>query len=44
MKGTNVDEGHQILADVGPNLITASDLCDAAAQIVAIALKHSCDP
>lgn len=36
MEGTNVDEGKQILGEAGLNLITASDLLDAAAKIAAI--------
>jgi succinyl-CoA synthetase beta subunit len=33
MEGTNVDEGRQILAESGLNLITATDLKDAAAKV-----------
>jgi succinyl-CoA synthetase beta subunit len=33
MEGTNVDEGRQILADSGLNLITATDLKDAADKV-----------
>ncbi len=33
MEGTNVDQGRQILADSGLNLITATDLKDAAAKV-----------
>ena len=37
MEGTNVEKGRQILADSGLNLITATDLADAAAKIAEIA-------
>jgi succinyl-CoA synthetase beta subunit len=37
MEGTNVDEGRQILADSGLNLITAKDVADAAQKIAQIA-------
>ena len=33
MEGTNVDEGRQILAESGLNLITATDLKDAAGKV-----------
>ncbi len=33
MEGTNVDQGRKILADSGLNLITATDLKDAAAKV-----------
>jgi succinyl-CoA synthetase beta subunit len=33
MEGTNVDEGRKILADSGLNLITASDMKDAAKKV-----------
>jgi succinyl-CoA synthetase beta subunit len=33
MEGTNVKEGRKILADSGLNLITATDLRDAAQKI-----------
>ncbi len=33
MEGTNVDQGRKILADSGLNLMTASDLKDAAAKV-----------
>jgi succinyl-CoA synthetase beta subunit len=36
MEGTNVEEGRQILADSGLNLITANDLKDAAGKIADI--------
>ena len=36
MEGTNVDQGRKILADSGLNLITASDLKDAAAKVAEI--------
>ena len=36
MEGTNVEEGRQILADSGLNLITANDLKDAANRIAEI--------
>jgi len=36
MEGTNVAEGRKILADAGLNLITATDLIDAAAKVAAI--------
>ena len=35
MEGTNVDEGKKILADSGLNLITATDLKDAAGKVAA---------
>jgi succinyl-CoA synthetase beta subunit len=35
MEGTNVDEGKKILADAGLDLISASDLSDAAQKIAA---------
>lgn len=37
MEGTNVEQGRAILADSGLNLITATDLADAAAKVAAIA-------
>ncbi len=37
MEGTNVEQGREILAASGLNLITAVDLADAAAKIAAIA-------
>lgn len=37
MEGTNVEQGRQILADSGLNLINATDLADAAAKITEIA-------
>ena len=37
MEGTNVKEGKQILADSGLNIITASDMMDGAAKVVAAA-------
>ena len=36
MEGTNVEEGRKILADSGLNLITATDLRDAAQKIAAM--------
>jgi succinyl-CoA synthetase beta subunit len=36
MKGTNVEEGRKILAESGLNLITATDLKDAAHKIAAV--------
>ncbi|MCU0586356.1 MAG: ADP-forming succinate--CoA ligase subunit beta [Desulfobacterales bacterium] len=36
MEGTNVEEGRRILAESGLNLITASDLKDAAAKVAQI--------
>jgi succinyl-CoA synthetase beta subunit len=33
MEGTNVDQGRKILADSGLNLITATDLKDAAGKV-----------
>jgi len=36
MEGTNVEEGRQILAESGLNLITATDLKDAARKIAAV--------
>jgi succinyl-CoA synthetase beta subunit len=36
MEGTNVDQGRKILAESGLNLITASDLKDAAAKVAEI--------
>ncbi len=39
MEGTNVDEGRRILTDSGLELITATDLRDAAARIAAIAAR-----
>jgi succinyl-CoA synthetase beta subunit len=36
MEGTNVEEGRKILADAGLNLITATDLRDAAQKIAAM--------
>ncbi len=37
MKGTNVDEGKQMLADSGLNFTTADTMADAAASVVALA-------
>ena len=37
MEGTNVEKGRQILADSDLNLITATDLADAAAKVAEIA-------
>ena len=37
MEGTNVEQGRAILAASGLNLITATDLADAAAKVAAIA-------
>ena len=37
MEGTNFEEGRRILAESGLNLITASDITDAAGKIAAIA-------
>lgn len=37
MEGTNVEEGRKILAESGMNLITASDLKDAAQKVAGIA-------
>jgi succinyl-CoA synthetase beta subunit len=37
MEGTNFEEGRRILAESGLNLITASDITDAARRIAAIA-------
>ena len=34
LEGTNVDEGRKILADSGLNIITASDMADAAKKVV----------
>jgi len=39
MQGTNVEKGREILAASGLNLITASDLSDAAAKIAYIVAK-----
>jgi succinyl-CoA synthetase beta subunit len=36
MEGTNVEEGRRILAESGLNLITATDLKDAAHKIAAV--------
>jgi len=36
MEGTNVEEGRRILAESGLNLLTATDLSDAAAKVAAI--------
>jgi succinyl-CoA synthetase beta subunit len=36
MEGTNVEQGRQILADSGLNLITAADLKDAANKVAEI--------
>ena len=36
MEGTNVEQGRKILTDSGLNLITATDLKDAAAKVAAI--------
>ena len=38
MEGTNVDEGRNILAQSGLNLMTAVDLKDAAAKVAQIAV------
>jgi succinyl-CoA synthetase beta subunit len=35
MEGTNVDEGKKILKDAGLDLISATDLSDAAQKIAA---------
>jgi succinyl-CoA synthetase beta subunit len=35
LEGTNVEEGKQILAESGLNLIVAKDLKDAAEKVVA---------
>jgi succinyl-CoA synthetase beta subunit len=37
MEGTNVEEGRRILAESGLDLITATDLKDAAAKVAQIA-------
>ena len=37
MEGTNIDEGRRILAESGLDLITATDLKDAAAKVAGIA-------
>jgi succinyl-CoA synthetase beta subunit len=37
MKGTNVDEGKQMLADSGLNFTTADTMGEAAGQVVALA-------
>jgi len=34
LEGTNVDEGRRILADSGLNIITATDMGDAARKVV----------
>ncbi|MBU0729755.1 MAG: succinate--CoA ligase subunit beta, partial [Proteobacteria bacterium] len=39
LEGTNVEKGREILAESGLNLITATDLADAAVKIAAIAGK-----
>ena len=36
MEGTNVEEGRRILSDSGLNLITATDLSDAAQKVAEI--------
>jgi succinyl-CoA synthetase beta subunit len=37
MEGTNIEEGRRILADSGLDLITATDLKDAAQRVAEIA-------
>jgi succinyl-CoA synthetase beta subunit len=37
LEGTNVEEGRKILAESGRNIITATDLTDAAKKVVAAA-------
>jgi succinyl-CoA synthetase beta subunit len=37
MEGTNIEEGRRILAESGLDLITATDLKDAAGKVALIA-------
>jgi succinyl-CoA synthetase beta subunit len=41
LEGTNVDRGRKLLADSGFDIITASDLTDAAKKAVAAASEAS---
>jgi succinyl-CoA synthetase beta subunit len=40
MEGTNVEQGRKILSESGLNLITATDLKDAAQKVAELVTGH----